>query len=145
MRLEDCFEKGLLRRRRPDLLKVRRAMEIARMDSDRAKRLMDKEFYMESTLFCYTGMFQGARALLFKDGIFERSHVCVIEYLKEHYVRNHILGVNYLSWLDSMRIDRHEALYGLEVREVSREEAKESLRRASEFVGEIEDRLKEKK
>lgn len=145
MRLEDCFEKGLLRRRRPDLLKVRRAMEIARIDLDRAKRLMAKEFYMESTLFCYTGMFQAARALLFKDGIFERSHVCVIEYLKEHYVRNHILGVNYLSWFDSMRIDRHEALYGLEVREVSCEEAEESLRRASEFVGEIEDRLKEKK
>ncbi len=145
MRLEDCFEKGLLRRRRPDPLKARRAVEIAQMDLDRAKRLMDKEFHMESTLFCYTGMFHAARALLFKDGIFERSHVCVIEYLKEHYVRNHILGVNHLSWLDSMRIDRHEALYGLEVREVSREDAEESLRRASEFVEKIEDELKGKK
>ena len=41
-----------------------------------------------------------------------------------------------------MRTDRHLALYGLEVREVSREDAEESLRRASEFVEEIEGKLK---
>lgn len=145
MRLDDCFEKGLLRQRRPDSLKVRRAVEIARMELNRAEKLMEKKFFMESTLFCYTGMFQAARALLFKDGVFERSHVCVIEYLREHYVKNHLLGVDLLSWLDSMRIDRHETLYGLEIKEVSRAEAMESLRRASDFVDEIEKMLGEKK
>ncbi len=145
MRLEDCFRKGLLRKRRPDPLKSRRAVEIAYVDLDRAKKLFAKRFYMESTLFCYTGMFQAARALLFGDGIFERSHICVIEYLKEHYVKNHILGVDHLSWLDTLRVDRHEALYGLEVREVIREEAEESLRKALEFVKKIKDKLEEKK
>lgn len=75
MRIKDCYEKGLLRKRRPDPRKCERAMELAHKDLERARKLLESEFYMESRLLSYTGMFQAARALLFKDGIFERSHV----------------------------------------------------------------------
>ena len=67
MKLNDCYEKGLLRKRRPDPLKSKRAMELGKSDLDRASRLLESEFFMESRLLSYTGMFQAARALFLKE------------------------------------------------------------------------------
>lgn len=142
MRIKECFDLGLLRKRSPDTLKSKRAIELARLDVERALKLLESKFYMESRLLSYTGMFQAARALLFKDGIFERSHACVVEYLREFYVKKHILGVNFVAWLDTLRVDRHETLYGLDIKEVSREEAEDSYSKALKFVDIIEEILK---
>ena len=142
MRLEDCYNKGLLRRRRPDILKSERALEIAKEDLNRAMELLNHSFYIESRLISYTAMFQAARALLFKDGVFERSHACVVEYLRKNYTREHILGTNYINWLDSLRVDRHESLYGLEKMDVTQEDANDSYQKASKFIQKIEEILK---
>ena len=137
MRLKGCYEKGLLRKRRPDPGKSERAMELAHKDLQRARKLLESEFYMESRLLSYTGMFQAARALLFKDGIFERSHFCVVEYLKENYVKKHILDINYVNWLDTLRVIRHESLYGLEIVEESLEDAEDAYEKASKFIDKV--------
>ncbi|UCG68297.1 MAG: HEPN domain-containing protein [Thermoplasmata archaeon] len=137
MRLKDCYEKGLLRKRRPDSLKSKRAIELAKSDLDRAARLMESEFYMESRLLSYTGMFQAARALLFIDGVFERSHACVVEYLRVNYTKKHILDINYVNWLDSLRVERHETLYGLDIIDVSKEEAEDALSKGLKFVEKV--------
>ncbi len=137
MRLNDCYDKGLLRKRRPDPLKSDRAIELAKSDLDRAARLLESEFYMESRLLSYTGMFQAARALLFKDGVFERSHVCVVEYLKVNYTKKHILDANYINWLDTLRVERHVSLYGLDLIDVTKEEAEEALSKGLKFVKKI--------
>ena len=47
MRLKDCYDKGLLRKKRPDQLKCTRALELAGSDLDRARKLLDSDFYME--------------------------------------------------------------------------------------------------
>ncbi len=57
MRIKDCYDKGLLRKRRPDPGKSERAMELAHKDLERAEKLLESEFYMESRLLSYTGMF----------------------------------------------------------------------------------------
>jgi len=145
MRIKDCFDKGLLRKRRPDLLKSERAMEIATDDLDRALELMNHSFYIDTRLWSYTAMFQAARSLLFKDGIFERSHACVVEYLRRNYVQEHVLGANYINWLDNLRVDRHESLYGLERTKVTLQEAEDSYFKAQKFITKIEDILKESK
>lgn len=137
MKLKGCYEKGLLRKRRPDPGKSERAMELAHKDLQRARKLLESEFYMESRLLSYTGMFQAARALLFKDGIFERSHFCVVEYLKENYVKKHILDINYVNWLDTLRVIRHESLYGLEIVEESLEDAEDAYEKASKFIDKV--------
>ena len=142
MRLKDCYDKGLLRKRRPDKEKSRRALEIAGADVDRAYELMESGFHAESRLLSYTGMFGAARALLYRDGVFERSHVCVVEYLRRRYTDEHILGANYISWLDTMRVERHESLYGLERAEVTREEAEDSHEKAGKFVERIREIFK---
>jgi uncharacterized protein (UPF0332 family) len=141
VRLKDCYDKGLLRKRRSDPLKSKRAMELAKSDLDRAARLLESEFFMESRLLSYTGMFQAARALMFKDGVFERSHACVVEYLRVNYTRKHILDINYVNWLDSLRVERHETLYGLELIDVSKEEAEDALSKGLKFVEKVTDLL----
>jgi uncharacterized protein (UPF0332 family) len=142
VRLKDCYDKGLLRKRRPDLGKCERALELAKKDLERAAKLLESEFYMESRLLSYTGMFQAARALLFKDGVFERSHACVVEYLKEFYIKKHILDISYVNWLDSLRVERHESLYGLDVIDFSKDEAEDALGKAMKFVKKISDIIK---
>jgi uncharacterized protein (UPF0332 family) len=137
MKIRDCFDQGLLRKRRPDPMKSKRAIELAYRDVERAQSLLESHFYMESRLLSYTGMFQAARALLFGDGIFERSHACVVAYLREHYVKEHLLEINFVAWLDALRAVRHESLYGLDITVVTREEAEGSLDKALKFVDKI--------
>lgn len=93
---------------------------------------MKHGFYSEAIIAAYTAMFQSARALLFKDGIFEKSHYCVIEYLKEHYVKKHLLPSDYLYAIDLYRTQRHEVLYGLD--EISYEKAKKFIRTVSKVI-----------
>lgn len=79
-------------------------------------------------------MFQGARALLFKDGIFEKSHYCVVEYLRHNYLAKGKLEQKHKHWLDTYRIERHSTFYGLEKVEVSEDDAKMALEAAVEFL-----------
>ncbi len=137
MTLKECYEKGLLRERRPDRAKCMRAMELAHLDLERAGKLLRSEFFMESRLLSYTAMFQAARALLFRDGVFERSHACVAEYLRENYVITHRLEMNFVNWLDDLRVVIHESLYGLDIVEDSSCEAEDSYDKASRFIEKI--------
>jgi len=141
MRIKDCYDKGLLRKRRPDPEKSERAMELARKDLERAGNLLKSEFYMESQLLSYTAMFQAARALLFRDGVFERSHACVVEYLKEYFVNKHVLDISFVNWLDTLRVVRHESLYGLDIVDESPHEAEDSYDKASRFIEKIDNIL----
>jgi uncharacterized protein (UPF0332 family) len=59
-------------------------------------------------------MFHAARALLFRDGITERSHICIILYLQENYVKPGKLEQGFVNALNSLRIERHNEFYGLE-------------------------------
>jgi hypothetical protein len=49
MRLKDCYDKGLLRRRRADIDKSTRAMVMARADLNRAYELMSSGDDAESS------------------------------------------------------------------------------------------------
>lgn len=55
-------------------------------------------------------MFHCARALLFQDGIKERSHECIPLYLKANYPEL----ISDANTLDAYRRFRHRALYGLD-------------------------------
>ncbi len=134
MNLEECFEKRLLRSARPDRLKSKKAIEMAERAMTQAEKLMGHDFYEQAVLYSYTAMFQGARAILFKDGIFEKSHYCVIEYLKRTYVQSGKLDQSHIHWLDTYRIERHETLYGLEKLDIRENDASAAISSAKNFL-----------
>jgi len=107
MRLDDCFKKRLLRTDKPDILKSKKALEMANLKIERAGELTESGFYEESIVSSYTGMFHSARALLFKDGITERSHACVIAYLSKEYGKTlgriALAGLILTGWKDMNR------------------------------------------
>lgn len=134
MNIKECFEKRLLKNGRPDRLKSKKAIEISKKNLIKAERLVKHGFYSEAIIASYTAMFQSARALLFKDGIFERSHHCVIEYLKENYVKKHILSQDYLHSIDVYRTQRHEAFYGLEEISYEKDEVEDAIEKTKKFI-----------
>jgi hypothetical protein len=73
MKASECFQKRLLRRTKPDPLKVIKALEMAGVKRQRAQDLFDNNFFEESIVSSYTSMFQAARALLFHDGVIEKA------------------------------------------------------------------------
>jgi len=62
MRVNDCFKKRLLRKDKPDMLKLKKALEMAEAKRERALELFDNSFFEESIVASYTGMFQASRA-----------------------------------------------------------------------------------
>jgi uncharacterized protein (UPF0332 family) len=81
-------------------------------------------------------MFQAARAILFNDGIIEKSHACVVEYLRENYSSK--LGQNMINWLDTYRLERHESFYGLEKSTIDRDEAENALKKSKKFLKSVQ-------
>ena len=132
MRTSDCFKKRLLRKTKPDKLKMKKALEMAELKRDRAEDLFNNEFYEESIVSSYTCMFQAARALLFLDGVIEKSHACVVSYLRENYATT--LGHDKISWLDTYRLERHESFYGLEKSTIDKQEAEDALEKSERFL-----------
>jgi len=141
MKLKECFDKRLLRKEKPDLEKSKRSIEVAEAKLDEAEKALSHRLFDATIILAYTAMFHAARAILFRDGIVEKSHICLIEYLREIYINTGKLSEAIVNTLDSLRIDRHETLYGLEAKS-SQEEAKYSLEKAKEFLATTKDVMK---
>jgi len=140
MKASECFQKRLLRRTKPDHLKVTKALEMAEVKKQRAQDLFESDFFEESIVSSYTSMFQAARALLFHDGVIEKSHACVVAYLREHY--SSTLGQGKINWLDTYRLERHESFYGLEKSNVDEHEAEDALEKSEKFLETVQQIIK---
>ncbi|MFQ5884818.1 MAG: HEPN domain-containing protein [Thermoplasmata archaeon] len=132
MNLEECFAKGLLRRARPDTENAGRSLEISENYLHDALKNYEIKCYRVVIILCYTSMFHAARSLLFRDGVKERSHVCIPVYIKAEYPRSE----SYANMLDSYRELRHGVFYRLRAT-VEEKEASEALRSGEEFLAQI--------
>lgn len=137
--VEDCFNFRLLRKIKPDIEKSKRSIEIAKSRVKEAEQVIKLKVYKFAILEAYMAMFHSARALLYKDGIQEKSHFAVYIYLKEKY-RNKI-PLSVINFLNIHRTQRHEAMYGLEY-EANKDDASTALDDAKVFVKEVEKALK---
>jgi uncharacterized protein (UPF0332 family) len=81
-------------------------------------------------------MFHTARALLFKDGVKERSHLCIPIYLKSKYPEL----VKFANTLDAYRMFRHRTIYAIEIT-IDKYEAEEAIEAAEEFVDKIDEMI----
>ncbi|MBW2989534.1 HEPN domain-containing protein [Candidatus Woesearchaeota archaeon] len=140
MNLEECFEKGLLKKDIESEEKARKSVETARHKLDIAKRTFDAKIYEETIVNGYAAMFHAARALLFRDGIREKSHYGLYVYVKERY--KYKLEPRLINELNTLRLERHELLYGLEKVEVKEVEAEDILKIAEDFIDAVEASLR---
>ena len=73
MNLRDCFRKRLLRRDKPNAIKSARSLEVASIKLEEAEKALKIGLFDAAVILSYTAMFHAARALLFLDGIIEKS------------------------------------------------------------------------
>ena len=132
--IKECFEFRLLRKIIPDKEKSKRSIEIAINRLNEAEHAVKLKIYKFTILESYMAMFHAARALLYKDGIQEKSHYAVYIYLKEKYSNK--ISPAVLNFLNIHRTERHEAMYGLEY-ESGQNDALSALEDAKSFVKEI--------
>ncbi|MBN2052971.1 HEPN domain-containing protein [Candidatus Woesearchaeota archaeon] len=134
MKLDELFEKRLLRKIPKDALKSKKSLEISKKYLEDSKKLVTTGGFNFVILAAYTSMFHAARAILYRDGIQEKSHFAVFAYLKEKYLTQ--IGNELLFEFNNAREQRHEGLYGLEY-EFKEEDVKHIIELAEKFYKKI--------
>lgn len=132
--LSECFEKRLLRRERHDIQKSQTSLKVSENKLQKCKQAMEKGINEASIIFAYSSMFHAARSLLYKDGIIEKSHKCLVLYVQKHYAEKGLLEQKLCSALDELRAERHEKFYGLEIEDISKEETSHAYDNAKLFL-----------
>lgn len=117
MNIKELFDQKLLRKIPKDLDKVNKSINISEDKLIRAKELIDSEFFEEALVSAYMSMFHAARAILYNDGIQEKSHFAIYIYLG---FRNY-------------QLERHEINYGFDIK-VSQDNAEEIISDAEKFL-----------
>ncbi len=112
MNLEDCLREGLLVEIKPDSRKAEASIKMAEHKLETAEKEFKYKIFESAIISAYASMFHSARALLFKDGYKERSHYAVWVFVNEKYSDK--IEKKYLNELNSLRLQRHELMYGLE-------------------------------
>jgi uncharacterized protein (UPF0332 family) len=132
MKVSNCFREGLLKKTKPSKQYALKSLDTSFSYIQNAKDNL-KMNNNNLVIFCsYTSMFHAARAILFRDGIKERSHLCTISYLRETYPRLKRLA----HQLDTYRRNRHTTLYALDFL-VSDDEANQAIEDAELFYEQI--------
>ncbi len=139
MTLEECFASKKLRRIRPDQLKARKSLEAAAAKLERAKALLKDGHNDAALLYAYSSMFGAGRALLYKDGVQEKSHYCLSKYLEEKYAKSGKIDPETITLLNAFREERHAIMYGFEEVKVVEEEAREAVSAAEKFIKKAEE------
>ena len=139
MKIDDLFKERKLRKVAPDKNKIEQSTKIARSKLDESIALFKAGFNSQAILSAYTAMFHSARAILYRDGIQEKSHYAVYFYLRENYGKT-ISGRLLESFLNHQN-ERKEILYGFGYNP-NKEEAESCIEDAAEFLIEIEGMLK---
>jgi len=136
MNVNECFEKGLLKKDIESKDKALKSIEAAEHKLSIAKRTFDAEIYEETIVNGYAVMFHAGRALLFKDGVVEKSHFGLYIYIRERYAGK--IEARFVNEFNSLRLERHELLYGLDKTEIKEVEAEDILKIAEDFIKAVE-------
>jgi len=117
--VQDCFEKGLLK-------KTAKNKNLALQDLQQAEFFLNEAFDLLSlkkkemaALALYNAVFHACRALLFKDGVKEKSHYCLQKYLEENFEKKGLLSPDDISLFDILRGIRQEVQYDVSKAEFS--------------------------
>lgn len=131
-RLDECYERGLLRKVPASQEKALLSIEQAREWIVEAQQDLDADALRSGLIAVYMGYFHAARALLYRDGVREKSHYCIGIYL-ESYQKKGLLEDKWVLQFDHMRGLRQNDQYSLDARPTTAE-VREALLDAERFI-----------
>ena len=129
--LERCLKDGLIKQIPSSPVEAKNQIEKAEVLIMEAKSCFDDDNLNATVMTGYAAMFDAARALLFKDGYRERSHICVVRYLEAKYMKE--LGEDTIILLDEYREKRHKVVYASDYYPTE-EEANNIVNFAEKFI-----------
>lgn len=136
--IEELFKQGLLKKEAPSKEKAAKSIEKAVEYLEFAKKNLEMGLFVAAVTLAYNSMFHAARAIAFKNGITERSHFALIQYLIEKHGKEINRGM--LNKLDFYRKIRHSLSYGLDSKS-NEEQAENAVEFAEEFLEETREFL----
>lgn len=134
--LEACFEKGLLKKIAPNKSLAFQDLKQAEFFLDEAFDLIKIKKKEMTAIALYNAVFHAARALLYRDGIKEKSHYCLQKYLEEKYEKQKLLAPEEVSLFDVLRGIRQEVQYNVS-RVKFEEDLGELYDRTEQFIEKI--------
>jgi len=130
MNLQDCFDKGYLKKIDPDIELSEKELKESEYDLKSAQTAFDNQDYKWCIVKCYYSMFHAAKFLLYKIGYKEKRHVAVIIVLEE-LNKEGKLESQYVHDYKAAMVSREEADYQYSY---SEDTAKYDLQIAKEFL-----------
>jgi len=138
---EKCKDDGHLRSIPPSKAQSEESIHASERWLKEATMNQSNATFNSSVIASYLSMFHAARAILFRDGVRERSHFCIARYIEERYVKTKQLSQDWVDLLDHARELRHQDQYDTSFT-TTKEEASEALKTAGKFVEEMKGLLK---
>jgi uncharacterized protein (UPF0332 family) len=129
---KECFKRGLLQKVQPSKEKATDSIVKAEQWIKESQMTLHAGAYDSCIASSYLAVFHSARAILFRDGVREKSHYCIARYL-EKYIEEGLLEEEWVVLLDRIREIRHMDQYTLHYH-ATEEEASSSLDSATNFV-----------
>jgi uncharacterized protein (UPF0332 family) len=139
--LSKCFRKGLLRKVEPSKTKSIQSIQESEKWIKESIKNLDSGAYNSAQLSIYLIFFHAARAVLFRDGVREKSHYCIVIYL-ESYTTNNLLEESWVVLFDQMRRARHSQQYNFQPEPIE-DEIISNLKSAEKFNKRIKKLLEE--
>ncbi|MBI5635988.1 HEPN domain-containing protein [Candidatus Micrarchaeota archaeon] len=138
MSLQKLFEDGFLKKIPASKERAEKSLLVSQRYLAEAEKTFEAECFEMAIFAAYASAFHAARAILFSDGIGERSHFAIVDYLKE---KHKALGVENINSFDFYRQLRHSVAYGLDTA-VGEEDAKEAIKFSKGFLKTVKAYLK---
>ncbi len=130
MNIDELFQAGQLKKIAPSKDRAKKSITTAKRYLSEAKQTLAIGISDLTIIAAYGSVFHAARAILFVDGISERSHFAIYEYLKEKHKK---FGDELINTFDMYRKLRHSVAYGIDTK-VNKEDADALIEFAEEFV-----------
>jgi uncharacterized protein (UPF0332 family) len=108
--IDDCFERGLLRKVEPSKAKSDKSLLQAGEWLIEAEKNLEAGALRSAVSSAYLAVFHCSRAVLFRDGVREKSHYCIGLYLQK-YVEEGALEEEWPLLFDRIRSIRHSDQY----------------------------------
>ncbi|MFZ2471610.1 MAG: HEPN domain-containing protein [Methanothrix sp.] len=141
--IDDCFERGLLRKVEPSRTKSDQSLLQAGEWLSEAEKNLEAEALRSAISSAYLAVFHSARAVLFRDGVREKSHYCIGLYL-QRYVEDGTLEEDWPMLFDRIRSVRHADQYSFMALPTV-EEVQAGIDLAERFIERMERLLRETK